>query len=173
MVIWITGLSGAGKTTLATALYEAMKPALPTLVRVDGDEVRALFGNSLGFAESDRRLQIQRLQSLATMLDDQGLTVIVAALYAHPELLAWNRDHFSGYFEVYLEASLELVRSRDPKGLYAKADSGDMAHVVGVDVPWHAPDNPHMTVTAGDDLDTDAVVRDIMERLPSLGGTGK
>ena len=104
MVIWITGLSGVGKTTLATALYEAMKPGLPALVRIDGDEVRALFGNSLSFAESDRRLQIQRIQSLAAMLDGQGLTVIVAALYAHPELLAWNRDHFSDYFEVYLEA---------------------------------------------------------------------
>ncbi len=173
MVIWITGLSGAGKTTLATALYEAMKPGLPALVRIDGDEVRALFGNSLGFAESDRRLQIQRLQNLAAMLDGQGVTVIVAALYAHPDLLAWNRDHFSDYFEVYLEASLDLVRSRDSKGLYAKADCGEMAHVVGLDVPWHAPDTPHMTVTARDDLDTAAVVRDIMDRLPPPDGTGK
>jgi len=173
MVIWITGLSGSGKTTLATALYEAMKPHLPTLVRVDGDEVRALFGNSLGFAESDRHLQIQRIQSLAAMLDGQGLAVIVAALYANPDLLAWNRDHFSNYFEVYIDASLDLVRSRDPKGLYAKAQAGKISHVVGMDVPWHAPDNPHMTVTAGDDLDTGAVVRDIMDRLPSLGGTRK
>ncbi len=139
MVIWITGLSGVGKTTLATALYEAMKPGLPALVRIDGDEVRALFGNSLGFTESDRRLQIQRLQSLATMLDGQGLVVIVAALYAHPELLAWNRDHFSDYFEIYLEASMDLVRSRDSKGLYAKAQAGEMADVVGVDVPWAIP----------------------------------
>ncbi len=173
MVIWITGLSGAGKTTLATALYEAMKPRLPALVRIDGDEVRALFGNSLGFSEPDRRLQIQRLQSLATMLDGQGLVVIVAALYAHPELLAWNRDHFSDYFEIYLEASIDLVRSRDSKGLYAKAQAGEMADVVGVDVPWHAPDSPHMTVTAADDLDMGAVVRDIMGRLPSLSGTGE
>ena len=67
MVIWITGLSGAGKTILATALNEAMKPRLLALVWIDGDEVRALFGNSLGFAESDRRLQIQRLQSLAAI----------------------------------------------------------------------------------------------------------
>jgi len=65
------------------------------------------------------------------------------------------------------------VRSRDPKGLYAKADSGDMPDVVGLDVPWHAPDTPHMTVTAGDDLDTVVVVRDIMDRLSSLGAAGK
>jgi adenylylsulfate kinase-like enzyme len=173
MVIWITGLSGAGKTTLATALYEAMKPRLLALVRIDGDEVRALFGNSLGFAESDRRLQIQRLQSLAAILDGQGITVIVAALYAHPDLLSWNRDHFSDYFEIYLDASLDLVRRRDSKGLYAKADSGKMPDVVGVDVPWHAPDNPHMTVTAGDNLDTMMVVRDIIGHLPPLSGTGE
>ncbi len=173
MVIWITGLSGSGKTTLATALYKAMKPRLPALVRIDGDEVRALFGNSLSFSESDRRLQIQRIQSLAAMLDGQGLPVIVAALYAHPDLLAWNRDHFSNYFEVYIDASLDLVRSRDPKGLYAKAQAGKISHVVGMDVPWHAPDNPHMTVVATDDLDTTAVVREITDRLQSIGGTEK
>jgi adenylylsulfate kinase-like enzyme len=68
---------------------------------------------------------------------------------------------------------MDLVRSRDSKGLYAKAQAGEMADVVGVDVPWHAPDSPHMTVTAADDLDMGAVVRDIMGRLPSLSGTGE
>ena len=148
MVIWITGLSGSGKTTLATALYESMKPRLSALVRIDGDEVRTLFGNSLGFTESDRHLQVQRLQNLAAMLDGQGLAVIVAALYANPDLLAWNRDHFSNYFEVYIDASLDLVRSRDPKGLYAMAARSFNlfwgARGVHVDVPFSKTSTDHV-----------------------------
>ena len=169
MVIWITGISGAGKTTLADALFGALKPRHPTLVRIDGDEVRALFGDTLGFAESDRKVQIERIQKLAAMLDSQGMTVIVAALYAHPDLLAWNRENFSEYFEIYLDASLDLVRGRDPKGLYAKADAGDMKDVVGLDVPWHAPNKAHMTVVAKDDLDTGALATDIIDRIPLFG----
>lgn len=164
-VIWLTGLSGAGKSTIAHALVARLNAACPGTVLIDGDAVRALFGNDLGFHEAARHAQIGRIQRLAQWLSEQGLVVVVAALYAHPDLLAWNRTHLPGYFEVYVDAPLELLRSRDGKGLYAGAASGTVANVVGVDIPWHAPAGPDMVVDAAR-LEAPAdTARRIAERL--------
>ena len=100
MVIWITGLSGAGKTTLCKAIWDLIKPSVPELVLLDGDEVREAFGHNLSYAESDRILQVKRLQSMARVLSRQELIVLVGVLYNNPELLRWNREHFDEYFDV-------------------------------------------------------------------------
>jgi adenylylsulfate kinase-like enzyme len=166
MVIWLTGLSGSGKTSLAAALYALLKPARPQIVRLDGDEIRAVFGGDLGYAERDRYRQIQRIQNLAKMLADQKFDVLVAALYAHPDLLAWNRAHLPGYFEVYLKAGVEFVSGRDPKALYARARRGEIADVVGVDIPWHAPAHADLVVEAATAPAPEAIARRILDALP-------
>lgn len=145
-VIWLTGLSGAGKTTIAEAIHAQVKPHLPELVLIDGDIIRDLFGTGLGFHEAARHEQIGRIQRLSRMLAEQGLVVLVAALYAHPDLLAWNRQNLPGYVEVYVNTPLDLVRSRDVKGLYAKAAAGAMPNVVGLDIPWHVPASPDLVI---------------------------
>src|SRR3990167_9076067 len=98
MVIWITGLSGSGKTTLSAALYSLLKPRLRGLVVLDGDMIRSAFGNDIGYRESDRVIQVKRLQNLAKLLSDQDLTVIVGVVYARPDLLEWNRRNIRDYF---------------------------------------------------------------------------
>lgn len=148
MVIWLTGLSAAGKTTICRAIWNILKPSTPELVIVDGDNVRDLFSQKLGYTEPERRQQIQRIQALALMMSNQRLKVLVAALYSHPDLLAWNRRHFDRYFEVYIDAPLSLVQRRDPKQLYAKAARGEMPDVVGIDIPWHPPATPDLVVDA-------------------------
>jgi adenylylsulfate kinase-like enzyme len=168
MVIWITGISDSGKSTLCEAIHKRIKPALPSLVLVDGDIVRGIFGHDLDHSEPDRQRQIKRIQRLALELDRQGMTVLVAALYAHPDLLDWNRASFSGYFEVYLRASLELVRSRDSKGLYAKVDRGDISNVVGVDIPWHEPQRPDLVIDAAEGGSPDAMARQVIAAVPVL-----
>jgi len=147
-VIWLTGLSGAGKSTIAEALVSRLKPMRPDTVLIDGDTVRVLFGGDLGYDEAARHQQIGRIQRLAHWLGRQELCVVVAALYAHPDLLAWNREHLPDYFEVYVDAPLNLLRARDSKGLYAGAASSMMRHVVGMDIPWHAPKQPDMVIDA-------------------------
>lgn len=168
MVIWITGISGAGKTTLSDAIVRRFKPVIPELVQIDGDEIRALFGASLSFAEHDRFEQIQRIQRLARMLDSQGMIVLVAALYGHPDLFAWNRENFSTYFEIYIEAPLRLVQRRDPKSLYHKAANGEMPNVVGLDIPWHAPEQPHMQIDANQETDPNALALRVAQHIPEL-----
>ena len=113
MVIWITGISGAGKTTIANSIIQNYKHKIHNLVNVDGDAVRELYGNDLGYAEKDRIRQIKRMQKLCLFLENQNLIVIASALYSNSELMAWNRKNFSEYFEIYLNASLELVKERE------------------------------------------------------------
>lgn len=168
MVIWLTGLSGAGKTTIAEALARLLKPRLPELVLIDGDMIRDLFGAGLGFDEAARREQIGRLQRLSGLLARQGQVVVVAALYAHPDLLDWNRTHLPGYFEVYVNAPLALVQQRDVKGLYAKAKAGTMPNVVGMDIPWHAPERPDLVIDSGEGESPEASARRIIGRVPRL-----
>jgi cytidine diphosphoramidate kinase len=169
MIIWITGLSGAGKTTLSNAIAGLLRPRLPHLVVVDGDVVRELFGNDLDYTIESRRKQIQRIQRLSLWLEGQGCVVMVAALYASPELLEWNRKYFKSYFEIYIEAPLDLLRARDGKGLYAKATAGEASHVVGVDIPWLAPSRPDFRVDAARREPPDETARKIVAAIPQFG----
>ena len=168
MVIWITGISGAGKTTVCQELVQLCKKDVPELVLLDGDVVRQVYGDKLGYAEADRFTQIRRVQSLSKWLGEQKMVVLVAALFSHPELLEWNRQNLPGYFEVYLEASLDLVRSRDPKGLYARADAGNEKNVVGLDIPWHRPGTPDLMMKAGNEISPSQKALEILKHLPAL-----
>jgi adenylylsulfate kinase-like enzyme len=168
MIIWITGMSGSGKTTLATALRDIVKPTKPNTVLIDGDTVREAFGPSLGYDEPNRLVQINRIQKLAKILNDQDLIVIVAALYSHPDLLKWNRENFVSYTEVYLEASMELLRKRDQKNLYSMAASGQTNNVVGIDIPWYAPSEPDFRFTADEEIDPRRMAEELVANLNLL-----
>jgi cytidine diphosphoramidate kinase len=168
MVIWITGLSGSGKTTICDAIRDLVISQSVRPIILDGDIVREAFGNDLTHREEHRQIQISRLQRLAKALSDQGHLILVAALYASDELLAWNRNNIENYFEVYLDAPLSLVRKRDPKGLYAKADAGDMPDVVGIDIPWTPPKNPDLTVDFESAKTPQHIARKIVECVLAL-----
>jgi len=174
MVIWITGLSGAGKTTLIQAVAGQVKRNLPELVLLDGDAIRQLFGNDLDYREDSRVIQIKRIQRMAKFLSDQGVVVMVAALYAHPDLLRWNRDNFAEYFEIYIQASLALVGARDSKGLYARAARNETENVVGIDIPWHPPAEADLVIDADSGEPVDVMATRVIAAIPRLRrGSGK
>ncbi len=168
MIIWITGLSGAGKTTLCEAIAKVAKPGMPHLVTVDGDVIRDLFGNDLDYSEKSRIVQIGRIQRVAKFLNAQGMVVLVAALYANPDLLRWNRANLAPYFEVYLDAPLELVQARDAKGIYARAARGEAGEVVGMDIRWQAPQSPDLRFDCAAGATPDRMAREVIAAVPVL-----
>ena len=168
MVIWVTGLSGAGKTTLCNALWKLLKPNLPELVSLDGDRIRQAFGEGLGYSEEERVVQIKRIQNLAKMLSDQGLVVLVAALYANSQLLRWNRQNLTDYYEVYLESSLEVLKCRDPKGLYQGASDGSIRNMVGLDIPWNVPEAPDVIINTDNPAEPEAMAKSLVASNPVL-----
>ena len=168
MVIWITGLSGSGKSTIAERVFEILKPDMSELIVLDGDIIRELFGKALDYSEPSRIVQVERLRTMAQFMSEQGLVVIVTVLYCHPDLMAWNRDNIEDYFEVYLDTPLDVVMRRDVKGLYAKAERGDMPNVVGLDVPWHAPRCPDLHIKGDDGSTVDQFARLIIGQCPRL-----
>jgi adenylylsulfate kinase-like enzyme len=167
MVIWLIGLSGAGKTTLGREVLKQWKLTEPNVVLLDGDEVRAVFAHDRGddaYSVAGRRSSAERMVALCELLDKQGINVICCILSIFPDLQAQNRGQFSRYFEVFLDAPLPVLQARDTKGLYAGARAGRTAHVVGVTIPFQRPTNPDLVIdTSGDNPDIRALAADVLE----------
>ena len=153
MVIWITGLSGSGKTTLSKLLYDRLKPAMPNLIRLDGDAIRALFGNDVDHSVEGRHRNAERLSYLSKYIADQGVNVIAAVLSIFPDMRKWNRANIPGYVEVYLKTSMEILVKRDKKNLYAPGLEGKLKNVVGVDILFPEPENTDLVIDNNEERD--------------------
>lgn len=150
MITWLIGLSGAGKTTIGRELAGRLKARHKNLVFLDGDILREVWGAPLGHDIEGRRENAQRISHLCHMLDQQDIHVVAAVLSIFPEWQKWNRETFKEYYEIFLDVPMEELRRRDPKGLYAKAFSGQEKNVVGVDIPFPTPANPDLVISGAD-----------------------
>jgi len=147
-VIWITGLSGAGKTTLATELTQRLRGAGQTVVSLDGDDLRRVWGeqptDEAGYGREERIALGIRYARLAKLLASQDHIVIIATISLFREVHIWNRKNIPGYFEVYLRAPLGELRRRDPKGIYRRYEAGELKNVAGLDLDIDEPDCPDL-----------------------------
>ena len=162
MVIWITGLSGSGKTTVANAIIHLAKINGRKFVLIDGDIIREIYGNDLDFDESSRKIQISRIQKLTHWLSHQEVDVVVAALYSNESILKWNREFFQKYFEVYLNTPQDIIELRDSKGLYKRARCGELKNVVGIDIQWIEPVSPDMRISSYGEQTPSYIARQIL-----------
>lgn len=152
MVVWIIGLSGTGKSTLANHVVNRLRESGKSVVLLDGDVIRSLFGNDVDHTMDGRRRNAERLSRLSKFLSNQGVTVIAAVLSIFPEWRQWNRENIDNYSEVYMRATMQTLLKRDIKNLYARALKGEISNVVGVDLPFPEPINPELVIDNDADL---------------------
>ena len=143
VVVWVTGLSGAGKTTISRQLAEKLRMNGRDCVLLDGDELRkAVQGNQSGYDRSSRLENAWRYCSLAKVLADQGVTAILATISLFKEIHDWNRSNFPQYIEIFIDVPLRILRERDHKGLYSGSEKGLVRDVVGLDLEYDRPRQP-------------------------------
>lgn len=144
--LWLTGLSGAGKTTIALALEQELKDRGVRIERLDGDVVRQGLTRDLGFSKEDRDKNIERVTFVAKLLSRNGVGVIASFISPYRVARQIARQETTNFIEVYVNAPLQVCAARDVKGMYAKALAGQIKNFTGVDDPYEAPESPEITV---------------------------
>ncbi|MGF1910126.1 adenylyl-sulfate kinase [Vibrio kasasachensis] len=159
VVLWFTGLSGAGKSTIAGALENQLAELGYHTYLLDGDNVRHGLCSDLGFSQQDRRENIRRIGELAKLMADAGLIVLSAFISPHraERELVRNLMPEGEFLEVFVNTSLDVCEQRDPKGLYKKARAGQIANFTGIDSEYEVPFQPEIDLPAGE-LPIDSLV---------------
>ncbi len=154
LVVWLTGLSGSGKSTVGVELERRLVASGRAAYLLDGDNVRHGLNGDLGFSEADRTENIRRVSEVATLFADAGLVVVVPLIspYRSARASARQRVEAAGlrFVEVFVDTPLELCEQRDPKGLYARARAGEIKSMTGIDDPYEAPESPELTLRPSD-----------------------
>ncbi|GAC1655201.1 MAG: adenylyl-sulfate kinase [Vulcanimicrobiaceae bacterium] len=137
--VWLTGLSGAGKSTIARQLGIELEAAGRPVEVLDGDEVRKLLSKGLGYSRVDRDANVARIAFVASLLVNHGVAVITGAISPYTQARRAARARIGNFIEVYVRCSLSELTRRDPKGLYHRALSGELKHFTGVSDPYEEP----------------------------------
>ncbi|MCU0511833.1 MAG: adenylyl-sulfate kinase [Anaerolineae bacterium] len=149
--LWLTGLSGAGKTSIAVAVEHELLARGVRVERLDGDTVRQGLSRDLGFSKADRDKNIERVTFVARLLSRNGVAVIAAFISPYRAARDAARRETTGFIEVHVSASVAVCAARDTKGLYAKALAGEIADFTGVNDPYEAPLAPELTLHTGEE----------------------
>ncbi|MBD8223241.1 adenylyl-sulfate kinase [Pantoea agglomerans] len=146
VVLWFTGLSGSGKSTVAGALEQALHRIGVSTYLLDGDNVRHGLCRDLGFSDDDRKENIRRVGEVAKLMVDAGLVVLTAFISPHRAERQMVRDLLEPgqFIEVFVDTPLAVCEVRDPKGLYRKARAGELRNFTGIDSVYEAPDSPEI-----------------------------
>jgi adenylylsulfate kinase len=145
-VLWLTGLSGAGKSTVAAKLAPALAERGHRVELLDGDEVRTNLCQGLGFSRADRDTNIARIGYVAGKLARHGVAVLVAAISPYRQARDQVRASVDRFVEVHVAAPLDICAQRDPKGLYVKALAGEIPNFTGVSDPYEPPPDPEIVL---------------------------
>ena len=146
MIIWIIGLSGAGKTTIGKEVYAQWKLKGRQALFLDGDAFREIMGGDLGHDIENRRMNAGRICRLCKLFDQQNIDVICCILSIFEESREWNRQNLNEYIEVFIDVPMDELVRRDSKGLYRQAIAGKTKNVVGVDLLFEKPKAPNLII---------------------------
>jgi len=144
IILWLTGLSGAGKTTIASSVAQELRTRDCRVELLDSDVVRTHLSQELGFSKEDRNINVRRIGFVADLLSRNGVVAIVAAISPYREIREELKQTTTNFVEVYVHAPLAVCESRDVKGLYAKARAGQILNFTGISHPYEEPVNPEV-----------------------------
>jgi len=169
--VWFTGLSGAGKTTIAGRLVELLGAAGVPAYHLDADVLRTGINRDLGYDAASRRENVRRLAEIATLFADAGMVAVVSSISPYDEgrIHARNLHHARGlrFLLVFVDTPVEVCASRDAKGLYALSSSGNLSGLTGVDAPYEVPSSPDV-VLRPDDGTPDQLAGTVLRALSAL-----
>jgi adenylylsulfate kinase len=160
IVVWLYGMSGSGKSTIANAVEKVLHEQGRMTTILDGDNLRSGINKNLGFSDDDRRENIRRVSHMARVFAEQGIITFVSVITPRHELRDLARDTIGDdYFEVFVKASYEACEQRDVKGLYAKAASGELKNFTGKDSAFEEPQSPDLLIeTEGQSIENSVFI---------------
>jgi adenylylsulfate kinase len=162
-VLWFTGLSGSGKSTIACRVFEELKRRGIEVEYIDGDALREVFP-STGFTRAERDEHLRRTGYMASRLEAHGITVIASFVSPYHKSREFVRELCRDFVEIYVATSLEECERRDVKGLYARARRGEIKNFTGIDDPYEPPEHPELTLDT-QALSVDQCVAKVLERF--------
>lgn len=173
--VWFTGLSGSGKSTVASALEQALVNQGVFCYRLDGDNIRFGLNKNLGFSAEDRAENIRRIGEVAKLFSDAGCVTLTSFISPYRkdrdlcrQIHAEAKPAALPFFEIYVDTPIEVCESRDPKGLYKKARAGQIKGFTGIDDPYEAPEKPELVLKTAE-LSVEQSVAKIIDFLASQG----
>lgn len=163
VLYWITGLAGAGKTTIGNRLYYEMKKEQDNIVLLDGDILKQVVNDNPGYSVEERRKRAFKYAKLCKSLTDQGLVVICCTIAMFHEVREWNRRNNKGYVEIFVNTPMEVLNKRDQKGIYSAYQKGEVQDIAGKDVEVELPINPDIEIINDDSNDIGQSVKKILD----------
>ena len=163
-VFWLTGLSGSGKTAIGEALTEKLQNS-DAVIFLDGDRLREVYGNMLGYSKAERRNASLYYARLCKMISVQGINVVCATISMIHQTQEWNRNNIEKYLEIYVRVPIEELILRDNKQIYSRAKSGKLTNVVGMDIEAEEPQFPDLIIDNYGDMTVNKAVNRILETL--------
>lgn len=163
ILYWITGLSGAGKTTIGSGLYYELKKKWSNLVILDGDILKGLVDNSLGYSREERLKRAYYYSNICKLLTDQGINVIICTIAMYDAVREWNRENIERYVEVYLKVDKEVLIERDRKGLYSGQKDGKVFNVAGIDSVVEFPKTPDIVIENNGERSVSECISEILQ----------
>ena len=162
-VLWFTGLSGSGKSTIAERVHQELKRRGVEVEYIDGDALRSVFPNT-GFTRAERDEHLRRTGYMASRLAEHGVTVVASFVSPYQESRDFIRRLCRRFIEVYVATPLEECERRDPKGLYVRARRGEIRNFTGIDDPYEPPERPELTLDTSS-TSVDECVKKVLYRF--------